>query len=144
MTIIGCVLLFFGGDLTIDGGMELAALFDVPAAIVGLFVVALGTSMPELVTSIIAAAKHESDLALGNVVGSNLFNTLAVLPISGVVQPIAIPAGGLWDLAFSWLLVAVLIPVFFLRQRRLSRVAGAILVTAYLAYAASRIAGIGV
>ena len=144
LTIIGCVLLFFGGDLTIDGGMELAALFDVPAAIVGLFVVALGTSMPELVTSIIAAAKHESDLALGNVVGSNLFNTLAVLPISGIVQPITIPAGGLWDLAFSWLLVAVLIPVFFLRQRRLSRVAGAILVTAYLAYAASRIAGIGV
>ena len=143
LTIIGCVLLFFGGDLTIDGGMELAALFDLPAAIVGLFVVALGTSMPELVTSIIAAVKQESDLALGNVVGSNLFNTLAVLPISGVVQPIAIPAGGLFDLAFSWLLVAVLIPVFFLRQGRLSRKAGALLIAAYLAYAAGRVAGVG-
>ena len=139
LTVIGCVLLFFGGDLTIDGGMELAAFFDVPAAIVGLFVVALGTSMPELVTSIIAAVKQESDLALGNVVGSNLFNTLAVLPISGIVQPIAIPDGGLWDLAFSWLLVAVLIPVFFLRQRRLSRVAGAVLLVAFVGFAAVRI-----
>ena len=95
------------------------------------------------VTSIIAAIKNESDLALGNVVGSNLFNTLVVLPVSGIVHPIAIPAGGLWDLAFSWLLVAALIPVFFLRQRRLSRKAGAVLLIAYLAYAAGRVAGIG-
>lgn len=142
LSIIGCVLLFFGGDLTIESGVELAAAFGVPSTIIGLFVVAVGTSMPELVTSIIAAVKQESDLALGNVIGSNLFNTLVVLPVSGIVRPIEIPAGGLLDLAFSWVLVAILIPVFFLGEARLNRVAGALLVTSYLGYAAGRVAGV--
>ena len=144
LTIIGCVLLYFGGDLTIESGVELAESFAIPATVIGLFVVAVGTSMPELVTSIIAAFKNESDLALGNVVGSNLFNTLIVLPISGIVHPIEIPAGGLLDLAFSWLLVAILIHVFFLGEARLSRVTGALLVTGYLAYAVGRISGVWV
>ena len=139
--IIGGVLLYFGGDLTIEGGVDLAAAFGVPATIIGLFVVALGTSMPELVTSIIAAAKGESDLALGNVVGSNLFNTLVVLPVSGIVRPIEVPAGGLADLAFSWALVAILIAIFFLGEARFTRVTGGFLVAAYLAYAAWRIVG---
>lgn len=139
MAIGGVVLLYFGGELTIDGGVELAEGFGVPATVIGLFVVAIGTSLPELVTSIIAAARKESDLALGNVVGSNLFNTLIVLPAGGAIQPIALPDGGLVDLAVSWLLVAILIPIFFLGRATLSRPVGALLLLAFVAYAVARI-----
>jgi cation:H+ antiporter len=121
--------------------VQLAESFGVPATVIGLFVVALGTSMPELATSIIAAIKHESDLALGNVVGSNLFNTLVVLPVSGIVRPIDVPAGGLLDLGVSWILVAILIPVFFLGEARLRRSTGGLLLAGYAGYAFIRIAG---
>jgi cation:H+ antiporter len=141
MTLGGLALLFLGGKLTIDSGVELANGLGVSTTVIGLFVVAIGTSLPELVTSIIAAVKKEPDLALGNIVGSNLFNTLVVLPASGVVQPIAVPAGGLLDLAVSWVLVALLIPVFFVGQARLGRSVGGTLLLAYLAYAAFRISG---
>ena len=139
MAIGGCALLFLGGKFTIDSGVALATGLGISATIVGLFIVAIGTSLPELVTSIIAAAKKEPDLALGNIVGSNLFNTLVVLPASGVVEPIAVPAGGLLDLAVSWVLVALLVSVFFVGQARLGRVVGGGLLLGYLAYAAFRI-----
>lgn len=139
MAIGGCALLFLGGKLTIDSGVELAAGLGISATIIGLFIVAIGTSLPELVTSILAAVKKEPDLALGNIVGSNLFNTLVVLPASGVVEPIAVPAGGLFDLAVSWVLVALLIPVFFVGQARLGRAVGGALLFVYLGYAAVRI-----
>ena len=68
-----------------------------------------------------------------------MFNTLIVLPISGIIRPITIPAGGLVDLAMSWALVALLIPVFYLGRARLSRFVGGLLIAAYVAYAAIRI-----
>jgi len=141
LVVAGCVLLFAGGELTVRSGAELANQFGVAPTIIGLFVVAVGTSMPELVTSIIAALRRESDLALGNVVGSNLFNSLMVLPISGLIGRIPIPEGGIGDLTISWLLAAVLIPIFFLGKACLSRLAGALFVATYLAYAAYRIIG---
>jgi len=138
LAIAGCVLLFAGGKMTIDSGVELATYFGVPATIIGLFIVAVGTSLPELVTSMIAAARGESDLALGNVIGSNLFNTLVVLPVGGAIHPMRVPDGGLFDLAMSWFLVALLIPVFYLRNARLGRPVGLFLVVAYFAYALVR------
>lgn len=141
LVVVGCILLFAGGELTVRSGAALAEQFGVAPTIIGLFVVAVGTSMPELVTSIIAAMRRESDLALGNVVGSNLFNSLMVLPISGLIGRIPIPEGGIGDLVVSWLLAAVLIPIFFFGQACLSRVAGALFVVAYLSYAAYRILG---
>jgi cation:H+ antiporter len=143
MAIGGCVLLFLGGKLTIDSGVGLAGRLGVPETIIGLFIVAIGTSLPELATSIIAAVKREPDLALGNIVGSNLFNTLVVLPASGIVLPVAVPAGGLLDLGVSWVLVALLIPVFFVGQACLGRMFGGGLLLAYVAYAAFRISGAG-
>ena len=91
----GFGLLYAGGRLTIDNGVALATQLGVSTAIVGLFVVAIGTSMPELVTSAIAAARKESDLALGNIIGSNIFNSLVVLPASGVIASVPVPPGGL-------------------------------------------------
>ena len=137
----GFGLLFAGGELTIRNGVALADALGVPSSIIGLFVVAIGTSMPELVTSIIAALRGESDLALGNVIGSNIFNSLMVLPVSGLVTQIPVPPGGVTDLVFSWILGALLVPVFFIGRARIGRTVGSVYLVAYLGYATWRIAG---
>ncbi len=139
MALAGIVLLYFGGDMTVKNALVLAQLFEVSPTVIGLFVVAIGTSLPEFVTSIVAVMRGELDLALGNVVGSNLFNTLVVLPMSGLIVPIPVPVGGATDLAVSLGLVAVLIPAFLLGKARLGRMAGLALVTFYAAYVFFRI-----
>lgn len=139
LIIAGFALLFIGGEFTVRCGSALADLFGVPPTIIGLFVVAVGTSMPELVTSVIAAMRGESDLALGNVIGSNIFNSLLVLPVSGLIGQIEIPAGGVGDLLLSLLLAAALIPIFFIRRATFGRSVGAIFVVVYFGYATYRI-----
>lgn len=139
MALAGLAMLFVGGDLTVRGAVGLASAIGVSTTIVGLFVVAVGTSMPELVTSVIAAVRKEPDLALGNIVGSNLFNALIVLPVSSLIRPIPVPQGGVPDLGISWILVACLIPVFFIGEARLGRSLGIALLVAYFAYAIIRI-----
>ena len=141
LVVAGGALLFSGGEFTVRGGSALAGQFGVSPTIIGLFVVAVGTSMPELVTSIIAALRGESDLALGNIIGSNIFNSLLVLPISGLISQIPIPGGGIGDLAMSWVLAAILLPIFFMGKARLGRVAGAMILLSYFAYAGYRIFG---
>ncbi len=140
--VVGLVLLYVGGELTVDSGVKLGELLGLPATVIGLFVVALGTSMPELVTSILAAVRKESDLALGNVIGSNMFNSLVVFPITALVRPIPVPEGGVADLAVSWVLVAILIPIFFLGSRRLGRIPGIMLLLAFATYAGVRITAV--
>ena len=135
----GFLLLFVGGELTIRNGVSLATSLGISATVVGLFVVALGTSMPELVTSVIAAMRREPDLALGNVVGSNIFNSLIVLPTSALITSVAVPEGGVLDLLVSWGFVVMLIPFFILGEARLSRAAGVFLLVLYGVYAISRI-----
>lgn len=137
--VLGCTGLFFGGDFTVRNSVELAAVMNVSSAIVGLFVVAVGTSLPELVTSIIAALSRESDLALGNVIGSNLFNGLAVLPISALIQPVTVPEGGMFDLSVSFLFAAALIPVFWIGRARLGRKLGWLMVSCYFVYVLMRV-----
>lgn len=138
---IGLILLVVGGELTIRSGVGLAESLGIAPAVVGLFIVAVGTSMPELVTSVIAALRNEPDLALGNVIGSNIFNSLMVLPASGMIANVPIPAGGVGDLVFSWLLAAALVPLFFFGKAQLGRVSGAVFLLAYLGYAAARLFG---
>lgn len=135
----GFVLLFAGGEVTIRNAVDLAGQWGVSKTTIGLFVVAIGTSMPELVTSVIAAIRRESDLALGNLLGSNIFNSLIVLPLSGLVSSIMIPKGGIPDLVVSWLFAAALLPVFFLGKARLTRPIGALFLLGYFGFAASRI-----
>jgi cation:H+ antiporter len=139
LILAGLVLLYGGGELTIRSSIVFAEYVGIPTSIVGLFVVALGTSMPELVTCIIAAVRGEPDLALGNVVGSNIFNALVVLPAAGMISKIHVPAGGIGDLAASWVLAAALIPLFFLGRATLGRGMGVTFLAAYLAYAVFRI-----
>ena len=83
--------------------------------------------------------RRESDLALGNVIGSNIFNSLMVLPASGAIAQVPVPPGGVSDLIVSWLLAAALIPIFFFGKAYLGRIAGAIFLLAYFGYAAARI-----
>ncbi len=140
ITLGGIALLFGGGHFTVQGASAVAINLGVPATTIGLFVVAIGTSLPELVTSVIAAIRKECELALGNIIGSNLFNSLIVLPVSGMIAPVTIPEGGLADLVVSWALAAFLIPVFFFGQARLGRAAGVFLIVSYFTYATARIA----
>jgi cation:H+ antiporter len=135
----GFVLLFVGGEMTVRNAVAFANQIGISTTVVGLFVVAVGTSMPELVTSIVAAMRRESDLALGNVIGSNIFNSLLVLPASGVIVQIPLPRGGVSDLVVSWLLTAALIPIFFFGKAYLGRVSGFALLLVYFGYAAVRI-----
>jgi cation:H+ antiporter len=134
----GIVLLYVGGEMTVINSIELAARLQVPQAILGLFVLALGTSLPELVTSIVAAFRSESDLALGNVVGSNLFNTLLVLPATAIVATVRVPQGGVGDLVVSLVCVAALIPVFVFGNARLGRITGAGFVVLFVGWAIIR------
>jgi len=94
LLLLGFLLLIVGGEMTITNGEAIALQLKLPEVVIGVFVVAIGTSLPELVTSAIAAHKGETDLALGNIVGSNIFNSLMVLPTAAIVKPISIPAMG--------------------------------------------------
>ena len=135
----GFVLLLVGGEMTVRFGVSLATQLGVSATVIGLFVVAIGTSMPELVTSVIAALRGESDLALGNIIGSNIFNTLVVMPAGGLIAQVPVPPRGFGDLALSWLLAAALIPIFFYGKAYLGRISGLVLVLVYFSYAAYRL-----
>jgi cation:H+ antiporter len=134
LLLVGFLLLIVGGEMTITNGEAIALQLKLPEVVIGVFVVAIGTSLPELVTSAIAAHKGETDLALGNIVGSNIFNSLMVLPTAAIVKPISIPAMGNWDLAVGFVFVLAVIPLFLFSNARLGRTAGAALLGSYLAY----------
>ena len=122
--IAGFALLFVGGEMTVRYSVAFAAVLGVSTTLVGLFVVAIGTSLPELITSVIAAWRKEPDLALGNILGSNVFNSLIVLPASALAGPVAIPKGGVQDLVVSWLIAAALIAIFLVGRARPTRTRG--------------------
>lgn len=139
MIVVGLVMLVFGGRFFVDGAVELAKGLDIPEAVIGLTVVAIGTSLPELSASIVAAARGHSDIAVGNVVGSNLFNILSIMGITGLVKPITFPGIEGADLVAMLLVSIGLFPLLFTGSR-LSRFEGVILLAAYIAYVAWRAA----
>lgn len=134
ITVAGMVLLVVGGQLTIEHASALASSLGVSSAAIGIGVVAVGTSLPELVTSGVAALRNEPDLAVGNVVGSNLFNTTFVLGVSALAVPLPVPALGVTDLIINLILVGVLIPFVITGPRQLERLEGAALMLAYAGY----------
>lgn len=136
--VLGMVGLPLGAHLLVDGAVQLAAAFQVSSALVGLTVIAIGTSLPELATTLVAALHRSSDVALGNVVGSNLFNLLAVMGIAAMAAPngIAIPASILsFDL---WVMVAgaLVLAYFMVLRGSIGRLSGVGLLAAYVAYLA--------
>ncbi|WP_218397906.1 calcium/sodium antiporter [Alteromonas lipotrueae] len=135
--ITGLLLLVASSRILVWGAVEVATFFGVSDTIIGLTVIAIGTSLPELASSLIAVKKGEHDLALGNVIGSNMFNTLAVVGIAGTIQPMTVSADFLYRDVVVMLAATVALFVFcigYKRQGRLNRVEGGAFVAAYAIY----------
>ncbi|GJM13240.1 MAG: sodium:calcium antiporter [Pseudohongiella sp.] len=139
LVIGGIIGLAIGGQLTIDQGTNLAESMGVPPVLVGMLVLAVGTSLPELITSIFAAMRREADLCVGNVIGSNIFNGLFVLPISALVNPLMVPEGGGLDILVSLIFAALLIPIFIFGKGIMNRNFGLLFVGAYIGYMTFRV-----
>lgn len=137
-TLVGLVLLIVSSRLLVWGAVEIAVGFGVSDLIIGLTVVAIGTSLPELASSISALRRKEHDMVLGNVVGSNLFNSLAVVGLAGVIHPIEAGREVLvrdWSVMTCMTLLMVLFAFSWRgRPRRINRVEGGILLALFLAY----------
>lgn len=135
LIVIGLTGLIIGGQFVVNNSVQIASSLGVSEKIIGLTIVAAGTSLPELVTSIIAATKKNSDIAIGNVIGSNIFNILLVLSISGLIAPITYNPKFNVDL---YILIGgtVFLLIFMLngKQRKLDRWEAAILLGSYLFY----------
>ncbi len=127
---IGCIVA--GGEFAVRGATGLAHAFGWSESLIGLTIVAVGTSLPELVTSIVAARRGENEIAMGNVIGSNLFNILCILGISAFLNPITVAPTAMMDAA----LLTIVSVVFWLAARRgtLSRMTGSMMVLLYVAY----------
>ncbi len=129
----GLAAIVLGGDLVVDSASQIALSFGLSQTLVGLTVVALGTSLPELVTSVVASRKGENGLALGNVIGSNLFNILMVLGLSAAVSPIKVNSFAVIDA--TCLVVFSVITWFLCRSKeRISRAEGLTMLGIYAAY----------
>jgi cation:H+ antiporter len=136
---VGLVVLLVGAQLTVKGGMGIARVAGIPEAVIGLTLIAIGTSLPELAASLVAAWRGQAEIAIGNVIGSNIFNLLLVLGATATLRPIPIPAGGIDDLIALCLLSVLLWGVCVNQGRRIIRVEGALLLTIYLAYLSHRV-----
>jgi cation:H+ antiporter len=134
ITLIGLVGLVWGADLTVDAAASLARAFGVPEVIVGLTVLAFGTSLPELVASMIATVRGHAELAIGNVVGSNIFNLLLVFGVTALVSPVEVPPGGHLDLLVMGALSLLLFGVSATRSGHIIRGEAALLLLSYLGY----------
>ena len=131
--VVGLAGIVIGGDLSVEGAKEIARAFGLSEALIGLTIVAFGTSLPELVTSIVAARKGESDIAVGNVIGSNIFNIFFILGVSATILPMNVSSTYLYDIA---VLVAVMVLSYIpiAKTKKVSRGMGVTMVAAYLAY----------
>ncbi len=133
--ILGLAGLIFGGDFFVDGASGIASNLGVSDAVIGLTIVAAGTSAPELATSIMAAVKGRPGMAVGNVIGSNIFNVFFVLGVSGTIKPLEF--GGIGETDLITLLVGTVLfwaVGWFWRERTITRVEGALLAALYVAY----------
>ncbi|HSG54841.1 MAG TPA: calcium/sodium antiporter [Paracoccaceae bacterium] len=139
--VLGLVGLPVGADLLVDSATVIATRFGVSDTVIGLTLVAVGTSLPELATTVMAALRRQADVALGNVIGSNMFNLLAIIGIASLIAPMPVDPEFLrFDL---WVMLAaslLLIPFVFLKQN-IGRVWGVILTALYLAYVAAVLIG---
>lgn len=131
--IIGAVLIVWGSNVAVDAATALAQIFGMSERLIGLTIVALGTSLPELVTSATAAVKGKADIAVGNIVGSNIFNILFVVGTSALITPVVYGANFMIDSIVAVAAMVVLWLCVF-RKQKLNRIGGAVLLLGYVAY----------
>ncbi len=135
MIVVGLVGLYFGGIWIVDGATEIARLFGLSEVLIGLTIVAVGTSLPELAASIMAARKGQMDMAMGNVIGSNIFNLLWILGLSASIFPISYNPALNIDIIILIAITILLFPLIYGgRKNVLTKKEGAILLVLYLAY----------
>lgn len=130
--ILGIAGIVIGGQLAVDGATSLARILGLSETLIGLTIVAIGTSLPELVTSLVAAKKNENEIAMGNVIGSNLFNIFCILGISSVLNPITVAST-----AFIDVLILAIVSFFFwilCKRHSLDKKMGLIMVVTYIIY----------
>lgn len=139
----GLAALIGGGKLAVDAAVRIAKFMAIPDVVVGLTIIAVGTSLPELATSLIATWRGQTALAIGNVVGSNIFNILFVLAVCSITTPISIPAEGYKDLLAMGLLAVILLPFAISDKSRIMRWEGALLLIFYLGYTVWLVTGTG-
>ena len=137
--IVGAAAIAFGGDLTVDTASRIAIELGMSQTLVGLTIVSIGTSLPELVTSVVAARKNELDMAVGNAVGSNIFNILMVLGISSAISPVALIRENIIDIVLL-MVFSVMVWIFAGTRKKIERKEGIIMVVVYLVYCAYIIA----
>lgn len=130
--LIGIVGIIVGGQLAVSGATTLARLLGLSETLIGLTVVAIGTSLPELVTSLVAAKKGENEIAIGNIIGSNLFNIFCILGISSVLNPIGVEPTAFVDVAI--LLIVSIVFWFISRNGKIDKKTGMVMLTIYIVY----------
>ncbi|PHV71789.1 sodium:proton exchanger [Sporanaerobium hydrogeniformans] len=129
----GMIGIIIGGKLVVDGATDIALAWGMSENLVGLTIVAIGTSLPELITSIVAATKEKSDIALGNVIGSNIFNVFFILGLSATISPMAVQGEVLVDMVIL-LVVSLLAYLFAITKTKINKVEGSLLVLLYAIY----------
>lgn len=136
--VLGFAGLIYGADLLVEGGVAIARVFGVSEAVIGLTVIAFGTSLPELAATVIAALRKHADVAIGNIVGSNIFNVVGIVGVVSVITPMEIPARVVnFDV---WVMLAatlIMMPYMIGRRQKLGRFEASIILVAYLVYIAA-------
>lgn len=135
--ICGLAGLALGGKWIVDGAVKIAELFNVSQSLIGLTIVAVGTSLPELATSAIAAYKKQTDIAIGNVVGSNIFNIFWILGVSSIIRPLPFNANSAVDILMTVFASLILFVIMFVgKKHTVERWQGALMITIYIGYVA--------
>jgi cation:H+ antiporter len=143
LALVGLVSLPFGADMTVDGALGLAERMDLSETAVGVTIVALGTSLPELAAAVAAAIRGHSAVALGNVIGSNIFNILAILGITALVIPVAVPMDFFYLEMWAMLAATLLLVPFVLLSWPIGRLTGGLMSVAYVAVVVAFLAAPG-
>ena len=134
MTLAGFGALLYGADLTVQGALSIAKAMGVSDVVIGIGVVAIGTSLPELAAGVMATLRGHMEIAIGNVIGSNIFNLLLVLAVTVIIRPIEVPKFGMIDLAATGVLSIALLIFSMTNYRRILRAEAAILLLLYVGY----------
>lgn len=131
--VVGAIIIVWGSNITVDSATAIAKMIGLSESFIGLTIVALGTSLPELVTSVTAAKKGNADIAIGNIVGSNIFNILFVIGTTALIIPVPFAANFLIDSAIA-IFAAILLWICVLKTKKLTRMSGIIMLLCYGAY----------
>lgn len=130
----GIALTILGAKLLVTGAIDLAQKAGISETVIGLTIVAIGTSLPELVTAVVAGLRNHGDVSLGNILGSNIYNILGILGITALVDPLVIPAEILRFDLWVMILATIMLAVFAVRKLKITRIEGGILLATYAVY----------